>query len=63
MLQNANESEFSNTWRPMSAELSICATPLAVKFYRCRAFWAKFHFRLLFGVKFHRHHVFWRNFT
>ncbi|WP_157753350.1 hypothetical protein [Campylobacter gracilis] len=47
----------------MSAELSICATPLAVKFYRCRAFWAKFHFRLLFGVKFHRHHVFWRNFT
>ncbi|MFR8440196.1 MAG: hypothetical protein ACLVCW_00295 [Campylobacter sp.] len=36
----------------MSAELSICAAPLAAKFYRCHAFWAKFHFRLPFGVKF-----------
>ncbi|WP_299084820.1 hypothetical protein [uncultured Campylobacter sp.] len=46
------QKRVSNTWRPVIAELFICAALLSAKFYRCRAFWAKFHFRLPFGVKF-----------
>ncbi|WP_295151779.1 hypothetical protein [Campylobacter sp.] len=42
MLQNANESEFSNTWQAVSAELFICAVPIAVKFHRCPPFGVKF---------------------
>ncbi len=45
------QKRVSNTRRAVSAELSICAAPLSVRFCRRRTFWAKFHFRLPFGVK------------
>ena len=43
-------SEFSDAWRAVSAEPSICAS--CDEILPPPAFWAKFHFRLPFEVKF-----------